>query len=319
MVEAKHEWFEKDYYAVLGVEPDATAKQVTQAYRKLARELHPDANPDNKAAEDRFKEVSAAYEVLGDDEKRQQYDQARRFSSMGTGQPGGYTFRFDTGGDLDDLLGGFFGSDGPFARRGRSGGHVHSQTRPRRPGVDQDAELALSFEEAVAGMTTAVTLSDARGTRDIRVRIPAGVADGQRIRITGKGGAGTMGAPAGDLYVTVRVGTHPVFGRSGADLTMTLPISFSEAALGADVKVPTFDSDPVTVRIPPGTSSGKTFRVKGHGVRTAKTTGDLLVTVEVAVPDELNDAQRVAVEAFAAADGESPRAGLPGYPDHTEA
>ncbi len=305
-MEARKEWFEKDYYAVLGVEPDATPKQITQAYRKLARELHPDANPDNKAAEDRFKEVSAAYEVLGDEEKRSQYDEARRYATIGPGQAGGYTFRFDGGGDLEDLLGGFFGSGGPFARGGRSGGFGRVPAR----GADQDATLTLSFDEAVAGLTTGVTITDGQGPRDIRVRIPAGVDDGQRIRIAGKGGPGRNGGPDGDLYVKVTVRPHPVFGRSGRDLTITLPISFAEAALGADVKVPTFDGDPVTLRIPPGTSSGRTFRVRGRGVVTANGTGDLLVTVEVVVPAELSREQRAAVEAYAAASGESPRAHL---------
>ncbi len=305
-MEARKEWFEKDYYAVLGVDSDATQKQITQSYRKLARELHPDANPDNQAAEDRFKEVSAAYDVLGDEEKRKQYDEARRYATIGPGQAGGgYTFRFD-GGDLEDLLGGFFGSGGPFSRGGSSAGFG----RVPAQGADQDAELSLSFDEAVAGLTTDVTITDGQGPRDIRVRIPAGVDDGQRIRIAGKGGPGRNGGPAGDLYVTVRVRPHRLFGRSGRDLTLTLPISFAEAALGADVKVPTFDGEPVTLRIPPGTPNGKTFRVRGRGVTTTKGTGDLLVTVEVAVPTELNRDQRAAVEALAAATGESPRAHL---------
>ncbi len=307
-MEARQEWFEKDYYAVLGVDADATPKQVTQAYRKLARELHPDANPDNKAAEDRFKEVSTAYEVLGDEEKRAQYDEARRYATVGPGQGGGYTFRFDSGGDIEDLLGGIFGSGGPFSRGGRSAGFGPMPAK----GADQDASLTLGFDEAVTGLTTGVTITDGQGPRDIRVRIPAGVEHGKRIRIPGKGGPGRNGGPAGDLYVTVRVRPHPVFGRSGRDLTITLPISFPEAALGADVKVPTFDGVPVTLRIPPGTPSGKTFRVRGRGVTAAGGTGDLLVTVEVAVPTELSDEQRAAVDALAAATGESPR-------DHLEA
>ncbi|MGH9178020.1 MAG: molecular chaperone DnaJ [Acidimicrobiales bacterium] len=356
---AQREWLEKDYYKVLGVAPTATEKDITRAYRKLAKKYHPDANP---GAEDRFKEVSAAYDVLGDVAKRKEYDEFRRLGPAagpfaGPGN-GGFTstFRVD---DLGDLLGGLFG-------KGRG---------PRRPGpargADLETTLNLSFADAVEGVITSVNVtSDAacttcsgtgsapgtspvicsacggRGTREenqglfsfsqpcrecggtgmrvetpcptcsgtglerrprqVKVRVPAGVEDGARIVLKGRGGAGHNGGPSGDIYVTVRVGSHELFGRKGKDITLTVPVTFAEAALGATVKVPTLEG-PVSLRIPAGTRSGRTFRVKGRGSKTARSPGDLLVTVEVVVPENLSDAQRQAVEALAAASTESPR------------
>jgi molecular chaperone DnaJ len=363
----QREWFEKDYYRVLGVSEDATAKEIKAAYRKLSRQYHPDQNPDDKAAEERFKEVSAAYDVVGNAERRKEYDEVRRLGPAAAGFPGGdggpTTFRFEDLGDIGDVLGGLFGR----ARRRGPGGSA-----PHR-GQDLEAELHLSFEDAVRGVTTSVHLtSEARcstchgsgarpGTtptpcprcggrgvldenqglfsfsqpcpqcrgrgavvedpcptcrgsgvehrpREVKVRIPAGVDDGQRIRLKGRGGPGRNGGPAGDLFVVCRVAAHPLFGRKGRDLTLKVPITFPEAALGADITVPTLDGTPVKLRIPPGTRAGRTFRVKGRGVATAKSTGDLLVTVDVAVPSKLTSAEREAVEALAAAsNGSSPR------------
>ncbi|QGG96772.1 molecular chaperone DnaJ [Actinomarinicola tropica] len=377
----QREWFEKDYYATLGVTESASAKEITSAYRKLARELHPDANPGDAAAEERFKEVSAAYDVVGDPEKRKEYDEVRRLGPMagGFGAPGGAGgFGGPTGGfnfsteDLGDLLGGLF-------NRGRGGGGGATRTRGAGPqrGRDLEAELHLRFEDAVRGVTTSVNLtSDAtcstchgsgarpgtsptvcsrcggrgalednqgffsfsqpcpacggrgqvvedpcptcagtgveRRPRTVKVRIPAGVDDGQRIRLKGRGDAGRNGGPAGDLFVVVSVAAHDVFGRSGRHLTLTVPVTYPEAVLGADIRVPTLDGEPVTLRVPAGTRSGRTFRVKGRGVQPAKgPSGDLLVTVEVAVPSQLSDAERAAVEALAAAESStSPRAHL---------
>ncbi|HEY8527413.1 MAG TPA: molecular chaperone DnaJ [Acidimicrobiales bacterium] len=371
---AQREWFEKDYYRILGVSETASQKEIKNAYRKLSRKYHPDANPGDKAAEERFKEVSAAYDVIGDPEKRKEYDEVRRLGPMGAGFPGGGAgagaggFRFENLGDLGDVLGGLFGRARTRTGPGRGAG-------PHR-GRDLEAELHLAFEDAARGITTTVHLTseatcstcagtgarpgttprpcprcDGRGVldenqgffsfstpcpqcggrgftvdepcptcrgrgiehrpREVKVRIPAGVQDGQRIRLRGKGGPGRNGGPAGDLYVTVRVAPHRLFGRRGRDLTLTVPVTFPEAALGADIKVPTLDGGSVTVRIPPGTRSGRTFRVRGRGVATPKGTGDLLVTVEVAVPQKLSASERKAVEALAAAgDGTSPRAHL---------
>jgi molecular chaperone DnaJ len=380
----QREWFDKDYYAVLGVSSDATDKDIQRAYRKLAKQFHPDANAGDKAAEERFKEVSAAHDVLGDPEKRKEYDQVREMVASGVG-PGGYggfgpggfgpgfegaTFHFDDGGGLGDLFGNLFGG-GVGGRRGRG-------RRPAGPqrGQDLETELPLDFLDAVHGVTTSVSLtSDAacskcggtgaepgtfpdvcptcggtgavavdqgpfsfsqvcptcggrgqviehpckkcKGTgvdrrrRDVKVRIPPGVRDGQRIRVKGRGGAGRNGAPPGDLYVVVHVAPHAVFGRAGAkNLTVRVPITFTEAALGAHVKVPTLDS-PVTVKVPPGTQSGKTVRVRGRGTKPAKgEPGDLLVTFDVVVPDRLSADERAAVEALAEKLSANPRADL---------
>jgi molecular chaperone DnaJ len=375
----QREWFEKDYYQVLGVSESATEKEITRAYRKLAKQYHPDANP---GSEERFKEITAAYEVLGDADKRKEYDEVRRlgpvganFGGFGGPSPGAggaqdFTFRYEDaagggmGGGLGDLLGGIFGRGGRTTARGAG---------PQR-GADLEAELHLSFHDAVEGVTTTVNVvGDApchtcRGTgaapgtaptvcprcggrgvlddnqglfsfsqpcptcggrgvrietpcptchgtgaelraRQVRVRIPPGVVDGQRIRVKGRGGPGRNNGPAGDLYVVVRVAPHELFGRRGRDLTLTVPLTFSEAALGATIRVPTLEG-PVSLRVPPGTPSGRTFRVRGRGVKSGKTAGDLLVTVEVAVPPHLTDAQREAVEALASASEESPRAHL---------
>jgi molecular chaperone DnaJ len=366
----QREWFEKDYYKVLGVSEKATQKEITKAYRKLARELHPDANPGDASAEERFKEVSAAYDVVGDEAKRKEYDEVRTLGPMGNmgfggapGGPGGATYNFDPG-DLGDLLGGLFG-------RGRRGPGAARGAGPQR-GADLEAELHLPFREAAAGVTTSLHItSDApcstchgsgarpgsapqvcpqcggrgvldenqgmfsfstpcpncagrgsvvtdpcptcsgsgveRRPREVKVRIPAGVSDGQRIRLKGRGGPGRNGGPPGDLLVLVHIEPDPLFGRDGQHLTLTVPVTFAEAALGTKVSVPTLGDKPVTLKIPAGTPSGKVFRVKGRGVESKKGKGDLLVTVQVAVPKSLSDEQRQAVEALAAATTESPR------------
>ncbi len=379
---AQREWFEKDYYAVLGVPSSATEKELSRAYKKLAKQHHPDANPGNGAAEERFKEVNAAYDVLGDAEKRKEYDEVRRMVASGVG-PGGYGggfgdgqgFQFDVdfgqgGAGFSDLLGNLFGSRGARGRRAAHGPHR---------GQDLETELHLSFEDAVRGVTSTVrfradaTCSTCHGSgaapgttpercpechgsgsiavdqgpfsfsqvcptcggrgqviptpcptchgrgvemraREVKVRVPAGVTDGQRIRVKGRGAAGASGGPPGDLFVVVGVQPHPLFGRSGKDLTIRLPVTFPEAALGADVKVPTLDGQ-VTMRIRPGTPSGKVMRVRGQGVpgdagKNGKTAGDLLVTLDVVVPTQLDERQREAVEAFAAASEGDPRAEL---------
>ena len=357
--------FEKDYYAALGVPKDASAADIKKAYRKLARDLHPDKNTGDKQAEERFKEVSEAYAVLSDPAKRAEYDEQRRLFGAGGfragrgggggGFPGGFGDLF--GGGLGDIFGGMFGGA---AARGRG---------PRR-GADVETEVTLDFAEAVQGVTVPLRLSsphacrtcngsgaapgttprtcttcggtgaisvdqgpfslsqpcrdclgngrvvdtpcpDCRGSgtttreRTLTVRIPAGVQDGQRIRLAGRGSPGERGGPAGDLYVLVHVTPHRVFGRKGDHLTLTVPVTFAEAALGAEVTVPTLDGS-VRLRVPPGTPSGKTFRVKGRGAPG----GDLLVTVEVMVPQKLSPKARKALETLAAEDGADPRAHL---------
>jgi molecular chaperone DnaJ len=372
-VTAQREWFEKDYYQTLGVDEGASQKEITKAYRKLARELHPDQNPGDTAAEERFKEVSAAYDVLGDEGKRKEYDEVRQMGpmggmGMGGGRPGGFTFNVDDVsdmGDLGDLLGNMFGR-GARGPRGSSAG-----VGPRR-GADLEAHLTVDFADAARGLTTTLHLTtDAqcstcsgsgarpgstprrctncggrgvvddnqgmfsfsspcrvcqgqgyliddpcptchgtgteRRPREVRTRIPAGVRDGQTIRLKGRGGPGRNGGPAGDLLVRLTVRPHDRFGRSGDDLTVTVPVTFAEAALGADIEVPTLDGDPVTLRLKPGTQSGSRHRVRGRGIATKRHTGDLIVTVEVDVPRQLSDDQRAAIEQLASATTISPR------------
>ncbi|MET9958751.1 molecular chaperone DnaJ [Streptomyces sp. NPDC006326] len=381
------DFVEKDYYKVLGVPKDATEAEIKKAYRKLAREFHPDANKGDAAAEERFKEISEANDILGDPKKRKEYDEARTLFGNGGFRPGpggGGSFNFDLGdlfggsqpgggagggfgGGLGDVFGGLFN---------RAGAGAGTRTQPRR-GQDIESEVTLSFTEAVDGATVPLRMSSqapckacsgtgdkngtprvcptcvgtgqvsrgsgggfsltdpcadckgrgliaenpcevckgsgrAKSSRTMQVRIPAGVSDGQRIRLRGKGGPGERGGPAGDLYVVVHVDSHPVFGRKGDNLTVTVPVTFAEATLGADVRVPTLNGPAVTLKLPPGTPNGRTMRARGKGaVRKDGTRGDLLVTVEVAVPSELSDKAREALEMYRDATvSEDPRAVL---------
>ena len=333
---ASQDWFEKDFYAILGVSPDASDADIKKAYRKLARQYHPDQNPGDAAAETKFKEIGEANSVLSDPEQRKEYDAVRQMArggarftaggpggggagfedifSMfgGAGGPGGGRTRYSAGDapggaqgiNLDDLLGQFGGAGG-FGGRGFSG--FGAPAGPR-PGQDVEARTTLSFRAAAEGET--VELRDGDG-RTIKARVPAGVKDGQTIRLRGKGRPGDEGAPAGDMLLHVAVQSHPVFGRDGNNLTIDLPVDFAEAALGATVRVPTLDGSDVKVRIAPGTPSGRVLRVKGRGVPARSGAGDLLVKVQVVVPTELSDEQRSAVEALAqSADGEEARAAL---------
>ena len=296
------DWLEKDYYALLGVPETASEQDISRAYRRLARTLHPDVNPDKPDAEERFKQVSAAYDVLGDPAKRKEYDELRRLQRTERGGFGeGFHVRVGSVDDLDDLggLGDLFGD-----LFGSAGGWTNRTQR----GADIEAALDLGFEDAVRGTTTTLQIPSPDGSvREATVRIPAGIEDGQLIRVPGQGREGRDGGASGDLYVTVRVRPHPRFGRQGPHLTLRVPVTFTEAALGADVRVPTLDGEPVTLRLPPGTPSGRTFRVRGEGVPGR---GDLLVAVEVTVPRTLTEAQRRALEELAAATTESPRAYL---------
>ncbi len=374
---AQREWYDKDYYEVLGVAADASQKDIKKAYRKLAGENHPDKHPDDPAAEERFKAVSAAYDVVGDEAKRPEYDEVRRLGPMaggmpGGGGPGGFSFNVGDmqggGADISDLLGQMFG------RGGRGGGARNAG--PQR-GPDLTAQLTLGFEDAATGLTTTLHLtSDAqcstcsgrgakpgthpsrcgvcggrgvtddnqgmfsfsspcrnchgtgsvitdpcptcqgsgveRRPREVKVRIPAGVKDGQTIRLPGRGSPGRNGGPAGDLLVEITVRSHDRFGRSGDNLTVRVPITFAQAALGAEIDVPVLDGSTVTLRIKPGTQSGSRHRVKGRGItteskRSGLRSGDLIVTVDVVVPTELSDEERAAIEQLAALATVAPR------------
>jgi molecular chaperone DnaJ len=341
---AGQDWFEKDFYAVLGVPSDASAADIKKAYRKLARTHHPDANPGDRSAEQRFKEVGEAYSVLSDTEQRQQYDAIRsmarggaRFTSgaggpaggaggagfedvfgnlfgAGGGAPGGgQRVRFSTGAPgqpgpagspiFEDMLNGMFGGTTPGAQ------YRASRTPPR--GDDLTATTSLTFNQALNGALLSLRVDDPytnSGPRTVTARIPAGVRDGQKVRLRGKGRPSDYAGEPGDLVVTVQVEPHPVFLIDGRDVRVTVPVTFAEAALGAQVEVPTPAGGRVTLKVPAGTPSGRTLRLRGRGVQSAKGNGDLLVTVQVAVPQKLNGAAQDALKAFAAATGnENPR------------
>ena len=372
------DWIEKDFYKVLGVAKDAKPDEIKKAYRKLARENHPDQNPGNPEAERRFKEVSEANDVLSSESKRKEYDEARRlfgaggFRFPGTGgqRPGAPTmedlFRQNGSGDsgIGDIFGGLFGG-GASTRTQR-----FSTSRGPRRGSDVEGEVAVDFIQSIDGVTIGMQMvSDAacdachgtgakagtvpkvcptcegsgqqtstsggvfavtepcrdcrgrgmvvddpcpvchgsgrgRSTKTMQVRIPAGVTDGQRIRLKGKGGAGENGGAAGDLYVIVHVKAHPVFGRKSDNLTLTAPVTFTEAALGAEIEVPTLAGPPVKLRVPAGTPNGRTFRVRGKGVgKRDGSHGDLLVSLEVMVPEALNQQAKDALISYAEAVG----------------
>ncbi|MCM3522038.1 MULTISPECIES: DnaJ C-terminal domain-containing protein [unclassified Curtobacterium] len=327
---ASQDWFDKDFYKVLGVDKTASDAELKKTYRKLARQYHPDSNPGDAAAESRFKEISEAYSVLSDKEQRAEYDQVRamgsgaRFTAGGPGQGGGFEdvfggmfgqqggqrVRFGQGGarggagGFEDILGGMFGGGQGF---GQSSGGFRGFGGPTK-GRDVTASTTLDFTTAIAGDT--VKLSQGNG-RPVNVRIPAGVADGQKIRLRGRGEPSPDGGEAGDLVVSVSVRKHPVFERDGQHLRVDVPVTFVEAALGATIQVPTLGGEPVKLKVAPGTPSGRVLRVKGRGVTTKSGTGDLLATVQVAVPSHLSDKQREAVEALRAAlPDEDPREDL---------
>lgn len=357
----------KDYYATLGVPKAASQAEIKKAYRKLAQIHHPDANPGDKGAEERFKEMSEAYATLSNPEQRKEYDEVRRL--VATGGFGGFGGRAAPGGfggfggqqvrveDLSDLLGGLGGLGDLF---GFGGGGGSRRNGPRQ-GADMETDLTIGFNDAAQGVTTTLTVRGAapcshcsgsgaepgtsvttcptcggRGVvaqnqgffsftqpcpecggrgqkvdtvctvckgsgsevriRNIKVRVPAGVKDGSRLRLRGKGAPGSSSGPPGDLLVRIRVASSDRFGRDGNNLTLKVPVSYSEAALGTKIEVPTLDGK-VKLKVPPGTPSGKTFRVKGRGIQPeAGRPGDLLVTVEVAVPTKLSREEKNLLE-----------------------
>ncbi|GGI03333.1 molecular chaperone DnaJ [Egicoccus halophilus] len=369
----QREWLEKDYYEVLGVARHASADDIKKAYRRLARQNHPDANPDDPQAERRFKDVGEAYAVLGDESRRREYDEIRRLGAAGFGGgAGGFGGGFD-GGDLGDLLSQMFGgaAAGGAARGGGpfgAGAPFNRRRTPSRKGTDLRADVHLTFEDALAGVRTTLRITGdgacdtcqgsgaAPGTsptvcsncggrgqvaidqgpfsfaqpcqacggrgqqiphpcgtcggsgrvvkpRELNVRVPAGVKDGAVIRVAGRGGPGTGGGPSGDVLVTVHVAPHPRFGRRGDDVTLEVPIGFGEAALGTKLTVPTPNAHQRTIKVPAGTASGRTFRIRGEGApRRGGGHGDLLVTVKVQVPAKLSREQKRLLQEFATQD-----------------
>lgn len=320
---ASQDWVDKDFYKILGVAKDASDADIKKAYRKLARQYHPDTNSGDAVSEKKFKDISEAYSVLSDPEERQQYDAIRamgggaRFAPHGagssanggfedlfgglfTGGGGRHSGGFSTAGGIPpefaDLFGGGFGG---------AGGPAGYQRAPQK-GADRTATTSISFAGSIRGTTIGLREPDGEV---IDVRIPPGIRDGQKVRVRGKGQYGPAGN--GDLMVTVNVKPHDFYTRDGDNLRIHVPVTFPEAALGADIEVPTIDGDNVRVRVPAGTPSGRTLRVKGRGVKTSKGTGDLLVTIDVAIPKNLNKDAEAAVKAFAeATNGADVRQGL---------
>ncbi len=325
---ASQEWIDKDFYKALGVSQGASEEEIKKAYRKLARQYHPDRNPEDKAAEERFKEISEAYQVLASAEDRKQYDAIRsfagggaRFSAGGQGTSGGFedilsqmfggggNVRFQTnqggsqGGGFEDILSMFGGSaSGAGGRFGGFGGG----RRPER-GKDITTDVSITLRQAISGTTVKMTTS--RGNA-VTARVPAGVSNGQKIRIAGKGSPGLNGGESGDIIVTVHVEKHPIYDVQGKDVYVNLPISFGEAALGATVEVPTLEGVNVSVKIPEGSTTDKVLRVKGKGLVKGKLTrGDLYVRLKVAVPKKMSEEARKAAELFAKATSDAdPRA-----------
>jgi molecular chaperone DnaJ len=295
---ANQDWFEKDFYKVLGVAKDVSEAELKKVYRQLARQYHPDSNPGDATAEAKFKEISEAYSVLSDPSQRKEYDMVQamgggaRFTSGG--QPG-------TSAGFEDLFSNLFGGTSGSTRGGRGfGGNMPpgfediftggfsggARTRPAQRGADLTANTALNFIDAIHGETIKLRVE---GQEPITVRIPAGVRDGQKIKVRGKGRPSPNGGEPGDLIVKVKVKGHSVFTRDGANLRVTVPVSFIEAALGGTIAVPTLGGEPVKLRLAPGTPNGRVLRVPGKGVTGTRTTGDLLATIEVVVPATLTD------------------------------
>lgn len=350
---AAQDWIDKDFYKELGVTKTSDDQAIKKAYRKLARQYHPDQNPGDKKAEAKFKDISEAYAVLSDKTQRAEYDQIRQYAGGGARFMPGAGGGGARGGNFDDMFGSMFGGGGmPGAGRRSSfssGGGINfedlfsnfgspsSSYRSRaqspyadtgavdddfyndwrsgrssvgsapRSGQDISAEVSLPFRTAAEGDTVELTVDG----RTVKTRVPAGIKDGAKLRLRGKGQAAPSGGPAGDLILTVHVGKHPVYAMSGKNLKITVPVTFSEAAAGATIEVPKLDGSTVKVKVPPGTPSGRTLRVKGAGVQASSGAGDLLVTVNVEVPERLSAEAKEKLAAFDAAVGaQNPRENL---------
>jgi molecular chaperone DnaJ len=290
---AAKDLYEKDFYKILGVGKSASSDEIKKKYRSLARELHPDKTKGDAAMEEKFKAVSEAYDILSDGKKRAEYDQAREMFERGgfRAPQGGQNFQ---GGDFSDIFGGGNPQD-IFANLFGGGGR-----RGPRKGQDLQTEATITFKEAAFGTTLELRLSaDGGPSQTISARVPAGVNDGAKIRVKGKGSKGEAGP--GDLFILLHVKPHAVFSRKGENIAITVPVTFAEATLGGDIKVPTLTGDEVTLRIAPGTSNGRVLRVKGRGITKGANVGDLLVTIEVQVPQRVEGAALDALKKYAEA------------------
>jgi len=311
----------EDYYDNLGVSRNASQEEIQKAYRDLARKYHPDLNPDDKTAKEKFQKVQAAFDVLGDPEKRSKYDQfGPGFESAGAGPQGGGRYYWSGGGgkggfeevDLNDLFGGMGGGFGDFFRGFGGGGAATGRaTRHGRRGEDLTTDLEIPFNTAVVGGEAAVTLSRPDGKREtLSVKIPAGIEDGKKIRLRGKGQQGVGGGEAGDILITVHVAAHPFFTRRAKHLEVKVPVTVSEAALGAKVDLPT-PRGTITLSVPAGTSSGRRLRIKGHGVAPKnETPGDLFAEVQIVLPESLDEEDKQMLQSLAAKHPQNPRASL---------
>jgi curved DNA-binding protein len=318
----------KDYYSTLGVAKTANAKELKQAYRKLARKFHPDVNPGDNASETKFKEVNEAYEVLGDPEKRKKYDELganwRQYEQAGAGggpgfagqpggawnvrsggQPGGFRTMtpeemqemFGDGDPFSDFFHTFFGGGGAQERTGRGRG---GRTRARK-GRDVEQEIDLTLEDAYHGTTRRFTLVYEGNERTVDVRIPAGVSDGSRVRIAGEGEQGSGGAESGDLYLRIHLAPQPIYERKGRDLYMRVAVPLTTAVLGGEVEVRTLGGKTLRLRVPPTTQQGQVFRLKGHGmpvVGKPAEFGDLYAAADVQLPRQLTPEQQTHFEAL---------------------
>ena len=291
---AAKDLYEKDFYTILGLDKKATPDEIKKKYRSLARDLHPDKNQGNAALEEKFKAVSEAYDILSDSKKRAEYDEARSMFERGgfRAPTGGGQYQ---GGDFSDLFGGGNPQDIFANLFGGGGGR-----RGPRKGSDLQTESTITFKESVFGTTLDLKLNtDGNGPQSISARVPAGVNDGAKIRVKGKGAPGEAGP--GDLFIQLHVKPHAIFSRKGENLILTLPVTFAEATLGADIKIPTLSGDDVTVRLAAGTPTGRVLRVKGRGIKKGTVIGDVLVTIEVQVPRRVEGKAEEAIKAFAAA------------------
>ena len=312
---ASQDWFEKDFYKILGVAKDVSDAELKKVYRKLARQYHPDSNPGDAKAEAKFKEISEAFSVLSDKEQRKEYDAVRamgggaRFTggaggsgAGGAGFPGGFPGGAG-GAGFEDVFANLFGGGGRGGFGGGFGGFG-----PQR-GADLTLATTVDFIDSIHGSTIKLRLSNSG--EPTSVKVPAGIADGQKIKLRGKGQPSPNGGEPGDLLITVTVKPHPVFSRDGNNLRVTVPVTFAEAVLGATIQVPTLGGDPVKLKVAPGTPNGRVLRVKGKGVQSAKVVGDLLATVDIAVPSHVSDKAAKLLEEFSALLGdEDPREDL---------
>ncbi len=281
---ASQDWLEKDFYKILGVSKDVPDAELKKVYRKLAKEFHPDRNPGNAQAEAKFKDISEAYDVLSDPAQRKEYDAVRAMGGGARFQAGG------PGGGFEDVFSNLFGGGG-FPGGGFPG--FGGGFGPQR-GSDLTTSSTINFIDSIQGTQLKLGVHG----ETVNVKVPAGIQDGQKLKVRGKGQPSPNGGPAGDLVVTIKVKPHPVFSRDGDHIRVTVPITYAEAVLGATIQVPTLGGEPVKLKVAPGTPNGRTLRVKGKGVQLSGKEGDLLATVEIAVPAHVNDKAKALLEQF---------------------